>query len=124
MRRRFVLLSPALAALPRPIGAESVLELVMFERAGCSYCRAWLAEIGPIYPRSAEGRLAPLRRVDIARSRPPDLAAVSGIVHTPTFVLRRDGQEVGRITGYPGEAFFWGLLGNLLRRAGAEVVEG
>jgi hypothetical protein len=118
MRRRHVLL-PLLAALPRRAGAEPVLELVMFERAGCLYCRAWLAEIGPIYLKSAEGRLAPLRRVDIAGPRPPDLAAVSGIVYTPTFVLRRDGREIGRITGYPGEAFFWGLLGNLLRDAGA-----
>jgi hypothetical protein len=33
---------------------------------------------------------------------------------TPTFVLVADGREVGRITGYPGEDFFWGLLQRLI----------
>ena len=38
------------------------------------------------------------------------------ITVTPTFVLAEDGREVGRIVGYPGNSFFWELLGELLRR--------
>jgi hypothetical protein len=30
--------------------------------------------------------------------------------YSPTFVVVMDGREIGRIEGYPGEAFFWGLL--------------
>lgn len=91
-------------------------ELVLFEAKGCAWCEAWDAEIGGIYPKAPESRVAPLRRVDIHAERPADLAAVRGIIYTPTFVLMEDGVEVGRITGYAGEEFFWGLLGIELKK--------
>lgn len=92
-------------------------ELVMFESDTCEWCDAWHAEIGPIYPKTSEGRTAPLRIVDIHAPRPPDLAAIEGVRYTPTFVLLDDdGQEVGRINGYPGEDFFWGLLDELIAK--------
>jgi len=86
-------------------------ELVLFEAADCVWCEAWDEEIGDIYPKTPEARIAPLRRVDIHDQRPTDLAAVRGVLFTPTFVLMEDGKEVGRIVGYGGEDFFWGLLG-------------
>jgi thioredoxin-related protein len=91
-------------------------ELVMFETPGCTWCAAWDAEIGRVYPLTDEGKAAPLRRVDLQESRPDDLAAVRGVVHTPTFVLMDEGREIGRIRGYPGEDFYWGLLGDLIGR--------
>lgn len=91
-------------------------ELVMFGSPHCPWCEAWEGEVGAIYPKTAEGRLAPLRRVDIDRPRPPELAEIDPVVFTPTFVLLVEGREVGRILGYPGEAHFWGLLGALLRQ--------
>jgi hypothetical protein len=33
---------------------------------------------------------------------------------TPTFALLEDGTEVGRTEGYPGEGFFWTLLGEMI----------
>ncbi len=36
--------------------------------------------------------------------------------YIPTFVLIDEGKEVGRIEGYPGEDFFWGMLGKLLEK--------
>ena len=46
---------------------------------------------------------------------PPDPAQLRLPVHfTPTFVLIDDGREVGRIEGYPGEDFFWGLVEQLV----------
>ncbi len=103
----------ALSPLPAPAA-----ELVLFESAGCAWCEAWDAEIGAIYPKAAESRIAPLRRVDIHTGRPPDLAVIRGIVYTPTFVLMDNGEEVGRIIGYAGEEFFWGLLEIELRKLG------
>ena len=35
---------------------------------------------------------------------------------TPVFVLIENGAEFGRIRGYPGETFFWGLLASLIER--------
>jgi hypothetical protein len=97
-------------------GSAEAAELVMFEAEGCQWCAAWDQRIGPIYAKTEEGRRAPLRRVDLHGPRPADLASVTGVVHTPTFVLIDDGREIGRIRGYPGEDFFWGLLGDLIRR--------
>ncbi len=104
-------------ALP-PVHAA---ELVMFESKICEWCDAWHAEIGPIYPKTDEGKRAPLRTVDIHDARPGDLTDIDGIRFTPTFVLLADdGNEIGRINGYPGEDFFWGLLGELIAKLPAE----
>lgn len=91
-------------------------ELVMFEEAGCPWCRRWHAEVGPGYPKSPEGRRAPLRVVDAHAQRPQGLAFIKGVRATPTFVLIDGGREIGRITGYPGADFFWGLLAEMLQK--------
>lgn len=91
-------------------------ELVMFEESGCPWCRRWHAEVGVGYPKSEEGRRAPLRTVDLHGSRPADLAFINGLRASPTFVLIDDGREIGRIIGYPGADFFWGLLAQMLER--------
>lgn len=108
-----VIVSQILIILAAPARAA---ELVMFEREGCEWCERWHAEIGPIYPKTAEGRLALLRRVDIFRPMPDDLAWMTGERFTPTFALVQDGVEYGRIRGYPGEDFFWGLLAEMVER--------
>jgi hypothetical protein len=103
----------ALIGLPRPAAADD-WALVMIEQAGCSYCARWNAEVSPEYPLTPEGRFAPLRRVDLRAPLPEDLSFASRPVFTPTFVLVQGGVEVSRLEGYPGEDFFWGLLGRML----------
>lgn len=88
-------------------------ELIMLEQEACEWCELWNEKIGPIYPITEEGRRAPLRRVDIHDPMPADLANVRSDVFTPTFILVDEGKEIGRIRGYPGEDFFWGLLARL-----------
>lgn len=96
-------------------GPSAAAELLMFEQPGCSWCRRFDAEIGPIYAKTEEGRQAPLRRVALGGDTAP--AALSAPVRfTPTFVLVDDGREIGRITGYMSEDAFWGLLGGLTGR--------
>lgn len=90
-------------------GADAA-ELVMFESENCEWCEKWHREIGAIYSNTQEARSAPLRRVDIHDPVPDDLKHLKAVHYTPTFVLMQDGKEVGRILGYPGEDFFWGLL--------------
>ena len=96
----------------------------MFETDSCEWCELWHAEIGVIYAKTAEARTAPLRRVSIEDPVPGDLEHVRGIHYTPTFVLMEDGKEVGRILGYPGEDFFWGLLGMELEKLKSNVLDG
>ena len=112
-RATLVPLSLALFVLAVPARAA---ELVMLEEVGCPWCEEWNRVIGPIYPKTSEGRRAPLRRVDIHDPLPDDLAWMTTGNYTPTFVLVDDGREIGRIRGYPGEDFFWGLLGELVAR--------
>jgi hypothetical protein len=94
----------------------SAAELVLFESDTCEWCERFNKEVGPAYPNTAESRCAPLRRVDIRDPRPDDLTHIKGIVYTPTFVLVEDGREVSRLTGYPGEDFFWSLLDRDLKK--------
>ena len=96
--------------------AASAAELVMFESDTCEWCERFNAEVGPVYANAAESKCAPLRRVDIHDPRPADLVHVKGIVYTPTFVLMEDGREISRLTGYPGEDFFWSLLDRDLKK--------
>ena len=107
------------AMLATAAAAQAELRLWMFEQAGCAYCERWKEEVGDAYPITAEGQLAPLFPVNIRNGMPEGLTAASMPVFTPTFILARDGQEIGRIEGYPGEDFFWGLLGQMLTEAGA-----
>lgn len=80
----------------------------MLERHDCPWCRRWHREVGvPAWDASDLGRRAPLRRVDLAQGLPPDLGFLASWRFTPTFVLVRDGREIGRIIGYQGDLFFW-----------------
>ncbi len=100
-----------------PLSAWAELRLFMAEQAGCVWCERWHEEIGPIYPHSAEGRAAPLVRFDLFQ--PPSQVVFSGpLRYSPSFVLVRDGAELGRIEGYPGADFFWAMLADLFKKAG------
>lgn len=103
-------------ALVLSVMPAAAAELIMVEQKGCSYCIAWMDKIGPIYPKSPEGRFAPLRVVNIRDGAPDGVRYARPVNFTPTFILVEDGTELGRIEGYPGEDFFWGLLDMLLKR--------
>ena len=101
-----------------PVIADPVL--LMAEEDGCYWCARWNQEIAHIYPKTAEGRAAPLLRYDLHGEK-PDVVFDSPVRFTPTFILVEDGRERGRIEGYPGEDFFWGLLAMMFERAGVPL---
>ena len=101
----------ALALFAQPALAA---ELFMYRRAGCPYCATWDRVVGPIYPRTDIGRRAPLRMIDLDREATDAVKLDRAVRFTPTFVLVEGGREIGRIEGYPGEDFFWGLLDKLV----------
>lgn len=98
-------------------------ELQMYRRDGCPWCRAWDREVGPVYGKTDLGRRIPLRMVDLDRERPA-AALKSPIIYTPTFVLVEGGREIGRIEGYPGDSFFWGLLDRLVEQLSSGLPDG
>ena len=107
--RRALLAAVLLAPLP-----AQAADLVMVEQPGCTYCEAWMREVAPEYPKTDEGRFAPLTTVRLREAPPEGMTFDRPVVFTPTFVLVEDGAEIARLEGYPGEDFFWGLLGQML----------
>jgi hypothetical protein len=95
--------------------AAAGIQLIMVEQRGCQYCLKWDRDVGRVYPRTSEGRFAPLRRVGRNAAALKNFAPV---IYTPTFIVTRNGAETGRISGYPGEPYFWEELGVLLRDIG------
>jgi hypothetical protein len=63
------LVAASFAAAPAMAEAAPVAELVMFVEASCPWCARWDREVGGAYPRSEEGRRAPLRRIHISETR-------------------------------------------------------
>ena len=110
---RFLLTAAVTLLLALPAHAA---DLVMFEQRGCVWCEKFDREIAPAYAKTSEGVRAPLRRVDIGRPLPPELGFIRRERFTPVFVLVEDGREYGRIRGYPGDTFFFGLLANMIER--------
>ena len=103
-----------LAFFALPVSAQTYL--YMAEEDGCQWCERWNEEISHIYPKTSEGQAAPLKRFDL-HDEMPDVEFKTRVSFTPTFILVDDNKEIGRIEGYPGEDFFWGLLGMMLERA-------
>lgn len=95
--------------------ANSQTYLLMAEEDGCYWCAKWNKEISQIYPKTEEGKIAPLKRYDLHRDK-PDVSFNGSVRFTPTFILVKDGKEVGRIEGYPGEDFFWALLSEIMKK--------
>lgn len=116
---RSILAMPALAiAFMFAFQAARVdaAELWMFEEQGCYWCETWLKEVGPVYPKTWESKVAPLKRIDITDPLPEGITLQRSVQYTPTFILIENGREIGRIEGYPGEDFFWALLDQLLEK--------
>ncbi len=105
-----------LALAPSPTRAA---ELVMFFQSACPWCERFERDIAPAYEKSDEGLRAPLRRVDIDKPLPRDLAFLRVERLTPLFVLVDNGHEIGRIRGYPGVDSFWMQLSVLFDKLGA-----
>lgn len=88
----------------------------MFDSRICPHCIAWHREIGPVYPRTDEGELLPLRIVAFPDGVSADLHFIKSIRYTPTFVAIECGREIGRVVGYLSDEQFWGEVSGLAER--------
>ena len=100
-----------------PILSENLTaaELIMVEQQGCYYCEEWKDQLGHIYPKTPEGKYAPLKTFDIT-----EVDEIKGlerdVIFTPTFILMEKNKELGRLEGYSSEDFFWELLEVILEK--------
>jgi hypothetical protein len=109
-----------MAALLWPAAAPAA-ELLMYERNGCVWCARWDRDVGPVYGKTEEAKVLPLRRINIDRPAADGIKLASPVIYTPTFVVSDNGREIGRITGYINDDSFWGLLGALLAKVGHDT---
>ena len=123
MKRKIAAAAAALAWSLLSAAPSFAAELIMIEQRACEWCALWNEEVGVVYGKTDEGRRAPLRRVDIRSDEIDTLNLATAARYTPTFVLIEGGEEIGRIEGYPGEDFFWGLLGALIEKLPAKNAE-
>ena len=106
-----------LLILTVPILSENLTaaELIMVEQQGCYYCEEWKDQLGHIYPKTPEGKYAPLKTFDIT-----EVDEIKGlerdVIFTPTFILMEKNKELGRLEGYSSEDFFWELLEVILEK--------
>ncbi len=98
-----------------PAGTPAV-ELLVFERADCAYCRVFRRDVLPKYRHAVRDDAVPLRFVDIDKSDPGSLTLKARIDTLPTAVLMKNGSEVDRIVGYWGPDNFFKLLAHMLAR--------
>ena len=121
-RRRISMLVAWAVAIAVILSQEAVsAELLMLEQDGCVDCEKFDREIAPAYPKTAEGKQAALRRIDINQKWPEDLADIKPTTLTPTFILIENNEELGRMYGYSGDEYFWFLLGELLENLNTEL---
>jgi hypothetical protein len=105
-----------------PVRAEEApaLRLLMIEQSGCAYCVAFNRDIAPIYKKTEQGAIAPLFHADLRKDMPEGITLASRPFVTPTFILiGQDGHEVSRLTGFPGEDFFWPFITEMIAEAQA-----
>ena len=96
------------------------LRLLMVEQAGCYYCRVFNRDIAPVYEKSTEGLAAPLVHVQLRGDLPEGVTLNTQPFVTPTFILiGPDGAEIERLTGFPGEDFFWPYISDMISTAKA-----
>jgi thioredoxin-related protein len=98
-----------------PAGTPAV-ELLIFERADCAYCRVFRRDVLPKYRHAVRDDAVPLRFVDIDKSDTGTLALKARIDTLPTAVLMKNGNEVDRIVGYWGPDNFFKLLAHMLTK--------
>ena len=103
-------------------GHAQDMRLLMIEQAGCYYCRVFNRDMAPIYEKSDEGLAAPLVHVQLREPLPEGITLASTPFVTPTFILiGPDGHEIERLTGFPGEDFFWSYIGDMITTASATL---
>lgn len=99
-----------------PANSTRAAELLVVEQDNCAYCEKFHAQIAPAYPKTDEGKRAPLRLIMIDDPMPEELIDVEPAFVTPTFILIQNNREVDRLVGYPGDEHFWFLLGEMLAK--------
>jgi hypothetical protein len=100
--------------------ADSDVNLVYIYSPTCGACQQFDREVAPIYPKTREAQLLPLRKIDLEAWRsgqtPFTDCSLPAVLGTPTFIHMRGCEEIDRVTGYSDQELFWLSLGRMVNR--------
>ncbi|MBF0440093.1 MAG: transcriptional regulator [Magnetococcales bacterium] len=122
MRKRFlIVLVLVLLAWPfwfsESARAASSGSLIVFTTEYCPYCKDFMSNVAPSYPKTELGKRFPMVVVDNFSPPKEWEKRAWEIRFYPTFlVLDKHGRERGVFRGYRGEEFFWGELEGVIGR--------
>lgn len=107
-----------LLAMVSVLGSERALaaELLLIEDPRCGPCILFDRQVGTIYSKTDEGRIAPIHRVAFGAPAPAPYAFIGQPKVAPTFVLVHEGLEIGRFEGYSSDELFWMSLASLMQK--------
>ena len=108
-----IILFAVLLLLGSPINASEkngFFRLVYVFSDQCLFCKAWEKDVGRLYGDTEYAKKAPLFKIDISLFSRHFANVTPKVSGTPTFILMRGNDEVGRIVGYQNsDMFFWAL---------------
>ena len=108
-----IIVFAVLLLLGSPINASEkngLFRLVYVFSDRCLFCKAWERDIGRLYGDTEYAKRAPLLKIDISLFSKHFTDVTPKVSGTPTFILMRGNDEVGRIVGYQNrDMFFWAL---------------
>lgn len=85
------------------IAAHQGPRLVVVEAYGCGWCKRLRQDLAPAYQESGFQEIAPLVYANISGFMVRKLNLTGPVNVTPTLLMvDREGNELGRISGYPG----------------------
>lgn len=97
------------------VGTATAAELIYIADPSCAPCKLFDRQVAPLYPKTGEARLAPLRSLPFGQPLPAAYGYIVAPRAAPTFVLVDNGRELGRFEGYSSDELFWMNLSVLLR---------
>ena len=69
-------------------GSMNAANLILFDSAVCEWCEIWEDEVGIVYRKTDEARVALLQRISIHDPRADDFGNIRPVIYTPTFMHR------------------------------------
>ena len=85
---------------------SEITELVMFSSPLCTHCVHFEQNVAPGYKDHALSKIAPLSSVNMDEQGTGIYHLKEPIEVLPTFVIIKNGKEVGRLAGYPEQTYF------------------
>lgn len=105
---------------PQHSVAESSTVLIYVFSPDCGACMQFDRDIKPVYPKTDEAGLMPMRPVSLEDWRAGNHAfshcSVSEVFATPTFIKLTQCVEQDRLTGYSDPELFWLSVARMINR--------